>query len=252
MPKHRVTRRRVLTGVAGTAAMAGLTPFSGRADTPEVDALLVLAADISRSVDAGKFRLQRDGYASALTDRAVLSAIQRGKLKRIGLCFLEWSGGNEQQIVADWAVVGTANQQAAFAEQIRDAPRAFAGRTSISTGIDTAMSQLARAPFRADRRLIDISGDGTHNSGRSLLEAREEALAKDVTINALVILSEVPLAFNPAHTHPPGGLLAYFEDNVIGGPQAFALAAENFESFGQSIRTKLIREIAAAQSVDRA
>lgn len=232
--------------------MASVAPPWAHADTNDVDALLVLAADISRSVDSEKFRLQRDGYVAAITDREVLSAIKRGKLQRIALCFLEWSGAGEQYRVADWSQIGTAAQQTAFANQIREAPRAFAGRTSISTAIDTSLAELARAPFRSERKLIDVSGDGTHNSGRNLIDARDEALAKDVTINGLVILSAVPLAFNPAHTHPLGGLLSYFENNVIGGPQAFAIAAENFESFGQSIRTKLIREIASAHQPRRA
>ena len=100
---------------------------------------------------------------------------------------------------------------------------------------------LARAPFQAARRTIDISGDGTHNSGRGLLAAREDALAKGVTINGLVILSERPLPWNPEHTNPPGGLAKYFQDNVIGGPGAFVMVAENFQSFGQALICKADR-----------
>ena len=103
---------------------------------------------------------------------------------------------------------------------------------------------LARSPFQSDRRVIDVSGDGTNNSGRDVTAARDEAIAKGVTINGLVILSEVPLPTNPSHTHPPGGLTAYYENNVIGGPGAFVLEAENFEAFGQLIISKLIKEIA--------
>ena len=91
--------------------------------------------------------------------------------------------------------------------------------------------------------MIDVSGEGTNNAGRSLIEARDAALAKGITINGLAILSEFPLPSNPTHTHPPGGLLAYFENNVIGGPGAFALAAEGFEAFGASIASKLVKEI---------
>jgi hypothetical protein len=118
------------------------------------------------------------------------------------------------------------------------------GRTSISTGIDFAMTQLGRAPFKAERRIIDISGDGTHNSGRDVRAARDAAVAAGVTINALVILSAVPLPRFPEHTHPPGGLPNYFRQNVIGGEGAFLMVAESFQTFGRAIISKLIAEIA--------
>lgn len=124
-------------------------------------------------------------------------------------------------------------------------------RTAISTGIDFAMGHLARSPFGADRRVIDISGDGTNNAGRPVNDSRDEAVEKGVTINAIAILTATPLVYNPTHTHPPGGLRKYFEDNVIGGPAAFALEAENFEAFGQAIVQKLIKEIAAAPGITR-
>jgi hypothetical protein len=125
-----------------------------------------------------------------------------------------------------------------------EAPRAFADRTSISGGIDFAMAQFADAPFEARRRTIDVSGDGTNNSGRAVVSARDEAVAQGVTINGLVILSERPLTWNPEHTHPPGGLAQYFRDNVIGGPGAFVIVADSFQSFGQALINKLIAEIA--------
>jgi hypothetical protein len=106
------------------------------------------------------------------------------------------------------------------------------------------MGLISRSPFQSDRHVIDISGDGTNTNGRSVLDAREEALAKGATINGLVILSTEPLPSFPYHTHPPGGLAAYYENNVIGGPGAFVLTADGFETFGQSIISKLIKEIA--------
>jgi len=126
-----------------------------------------------------------------------------------------------------------------------EAPRAFADRTSISGGIDFAVAQLARSPYQAARRTIDISGDGNNNSGRDASVARDEALAKGVTINGLVILTEQPLSFSAEHTNPPGGLENYYRNNVVGGPGAFVMVAENFNSFGQAILNKLIAEIAA-------
>ena len=107
------------------------------------------------------------------------------------------------------------------------------------------MNLLSRSPFGAPRQIIDVSGDGTNNSGRDVTLARDAAIERGVIINGLVILSEIPLPTNPMHTHPPGGLTAYYENNVIGGPGAFVLEAQNFESFGQLLIQKLIKEIAA-------
>jgi Protein of unknown function (DUF1194) len=216
-----------------------------RAQEP-VDLLLVLAADVSRSVDHAKFQLQREGYAAAISDKRVLDAITAGRHRRIGVIFIEWSGSNAQQVVIDWTVIGDENSARKFGDQLLELRRSFAERTSISGGIDFSMTQLERAPFQSARRTIDVSGDGTNNSGRDVSLARDEAIAKGVTINGLVILSDRPMAWNPEHTNPPGGLVNYFRDNVIGGPGAFVVAAENFESFGQAIVKKLIAEIAEA------
>jgi len=146
--------------------------------------------------------------------------------------------------VMDWTHIGNAEEAQAVAQRIREAPRAFMGRTSISAAIDFGMAQLRRSPYQSDRRVIDVSGDGTNNSGRPVTEARDAAVAQGVTINGLVILSEIPLATNPMHTHPPGGLTSYYEKNVAAGPGAFVVEAENFEAFGQSLISKLIKEIA--------
>lgn len=227
----------------GLPSTPGADSAPGR---PEVDLLLVLAVDISRSVDEPKFRLQRDGYAAALTSPRVVAAIRSGLTQRIAIAFIEWSGVGEQTIVADWTLVGSRPDADALAARIRSAPRAFMGRTAIGSAIEFAMLQFPRSPFRAERRLIDVSGDGTSNSGSDVVEARRIALAQGVTINGLAILSEVPLSFNPLHTHPPGGLLNYYQTTVIGGANSFALAAEGHEAFGSAILAKLIKEIALA------
>lgn len=215
-------------------------------DRPEVDLLLVLAVDISRSVDEKKFRLQRDGYAGAIANPKVIAAIRSGLFGRIAISTIEWSGVAEQAIVADWTTVGTKEEAEALSQRIRGAPRAFMGRTAIGSAIEFATLQFPRSPYRAERHLIDVSGDGTNNSGMDLVEARQLALSQKITINGLAILSDEPLPFNPLHTHPPGGLLAYYENNVIGGPNAFALAAQGHEAFGTMILAKLIKEIALA------
>ena len=210
----------------------------------QVDLLLVLASDVSRSVDSTKFQLQRDGYAAAFSDARVLEAVSSGKRGRIAVCFVEWSGSTAQKVVIDWTVIKDAESGRQFGDKLVEIPRSFAERTSISGGIDFSMAQFERAPYEASRRTIDVSGDGTNNSGRDVRSARDEAVAKDVTINGLVILSERPLSWNPDHTHPPGGLQNYYRDNVIGGPGAFVMAAENFQSFGKALINKLIAEIA--------
>lgn len=231
-------------GLLFAAALSLWPATRGHADDGDVDLLLVLAADISRSVDAHKFRLQRDGYATAIADPHVIRAMTAGPSGRIAICFVEWAAAGDQTVVVDWGAIASATDAQAFAQRIRDAPRAFMGRTSISAALDFSMAQLARSPFRAPRRVIDVSGDGTNNAGGDVTVARDAVVAQGVTVNGLVILSAVPLPINPQHTHPPGGLTAYYENNVIGGPGAFVLEAENFESFGRSLISKLIKEIA--------
>ena len=211
----------------------------------EVDLLLVLSSDVSRSIDAPKFKLQRDGYAAATVNPRVVQAIRSGALGKIGVSFVEWSGVGAQKIVIDWAIIHDEASAKNFSTQVIEAPRAFAERTSISGGIDFAVAQLARSPYDAARRTIDISGDGNNNAGRNVTAARDEALAKGVTINGLVILTENPVPFSADHTDPPGGLENYYRNNVVGGPGAFVMVAENFDSFGQAILNKLIAEIVA-------
>ena len=211
----------------------------------QVDLLLVLASDVSRSVDHPKFLLQREGYAAAVSDPHVLEAIKSGPHQRIALCFVEWSGFGAQKLVIDWTMIDGAPAARKFGDQLIELPRSFADRTSISGGIEFAVAQLEHAPFEAPRRTIDVSGDGTNNAGRDVKLARDEALAKGIVINGLVILSDRPVPWNAEHTNPPGGLDKYYQDNVVGGPGAFVLVAENFNSFGRAIIKKLIAEIAA-------
>ena len=217
----------------------------------DVDLLLVLAVDVSRSIDQPKFLLQRDGYAAAVSNRAVLEAIRSGPHQKIGLEFVEWSGFGAQKLVIDWTMIDGANAARRFGDQVVEAPRSFADRTSISGGIEFAAAQLERSPFKAPRHIIDVSGDGTNNAGRDVGAARDAAVAKGITVNGLVILTDSQLLFNAEHTNPPGGLEKYYRDNVIGGPGAFVMVAEDFNAFGKAIVKKLIAEIAAAPSPRR-
>jgi hypothetical protein len=216
---------------------------AARAAEP-VDLLLVLAADVSRSVTEPKFKLQREGAAAAITHPDVVKAITSGPNRRIAVCFVEWATAGQQNIVIDWTLVDDGESARSFGDKLVELPRSFAGSTSISSAIDFAVVQLERAPFKAERRVIDVSGDGNNNSGRSVTEARDDALAKGITINALVILTPLAESFRPEHTNPPGGLEKYFQDNVIGGFGAFTVVAENHEAFGRALTKKLIAEIA--------
>ena len=223
-------------------ALALVAPAARGAEP--VDMLLVLAADVSRSVTEGKFKLQREGAAAALADPDVVRAVTSGPNRRIAVCFVEWATTGMQTVVVDWTLIADGDSARGFGDRLVEAPRSFIGSTSISSAIDFSVRQLERAPFTAERRVIDVSGDGNNNSGRSVTDARDDALAKGITINALVILTPLAESFRPEHTNPAGGLEKYFQDNVIGGYGAFTVVAEGHEAFGRALTKKLIQEIA--------
>ena len=231
--------RTILALVASVLVLGG----AARA-AEEVDLLLVLASDVSRSVDTRKFELQRQGYAAALSNPRVIDAIKSGPHGRIAICFVEWSGATSQKLVIDWTIISDMASARKIGDQMLELPRSFADRTSIAVGLEYSMLQLENSPFQAPRRTIDVSGDGTNNSGRDIASVRDEVLARGVTINGLVILSDTPLPWNPEHTNPPGGLDEYYRRNVTGGPGSFVMVAENHNSFGQAIVKKMIAEIA--------
>lgn len=211
-----------------------------------VDVALVLAADVSRSITNDEFQLQRQGYANGIANPAVIKAIRAGTHGAIALTFIEWSGAGEQQIVVDWQILRDDATAKGFVDALLEAPRSFYGRTSISAAIDFAMARLKESGVKADRQIIDVSGDGTNNGGRPLPDARAEALATGVTINGLAIIndrSELYGGFS-GHTNPPGGLPNWYRDNVIGGPGAFLLVVNDFESFSEAMTNKLLNEIA--------
>ena len=215
-------------GLTGPAA-------AQRGSGEPVDLALVLAVDASGSVDQIRFELQKQGYVAAFRHPRVLHAIQSGPTQSIAVIMMQWTGPSLQVIAVPWTKISDAASVSAFADRIAAAPRQlFGGGTSISGAIDTAMALLFDNPFQATRRVIDISGDGSNNRGRSVNQARDEAVRAGVGINGLPILALEP------------DLDRYFEQNVIGGPGAFVIAAKNFETFGDAILKKLIAEIANA------
>jgi hypothetical protein len=226
------------------ALVFALVLAAGAARAESVDVALVLAADVSRSIDDGEFQLQRRGYASAITNPRVLAAIAGGAHRAIALCFVEWSGPEEQAVVGKWTVIKDGESAAVFAATLIDAPRSFTGRTSISAGIDFSLAQFAQSGVQAERRIIDVSGDGTNNAGRAVTEARDEAVAQGVTINGLAIINARPEGYFFAHTQPPEGLPAYYQNNVVGGAGAFMLQVKDFTTFSDAITNKLLNEIA--------
>jgi hypothetical protein len=237
---------KTIAAVVG-ALLVLLVGIGTAARAEQVDLQLALIADVSRSVDNDEFLLQREGFASALTDPRVLSAIRSGAVGAIGVTFIEWSGDDEQKVVVDWTVIRDGESGAVVADQIRTAPRSFTGRTSISAAIDFTVRRFEASGLTSARKVIDVSGDGTNNAGRDVTSARDEAIAKGFVINGLAIINLNPNFGFIAHTQPPGGLPNYYRQNVMGGPGAFVLQIDDFHSFADAMATKLLNEIAVRE-----
>lgn len=210
-----------------------------------VDVALVLLSDVSRSVDDSEFRLEKQGYAAALQDKRVLDAIAGGPAGAIAVAYVEFAGAEEVSTVLDWRIVRTAADARALAEDLGKAPRSAWGRTSISAGIDHSASLLSEISAEPARRVIDVAGDGTNNGGRDVQAARDDALAKGITINGLAIINDNPANLAYAHVQPPGGLPAWYQANVTGGPGSFVLEVHSFQAFRDAMVRKLLSEIAA-------
>ncbi|MFT8245029.1 DUF1194 domain-containing protein [Roseomonas sp. BN140053] len=236
-------RRRSLLAT-GLVAAAGAAPFRpARAEEEPVDVALVLAVDVSRSVDEDEARLQREGYREAITDPRVVEAIRSGMIGAIGLAYVEWAGMDFQRLLIPWTRISGQEEANGWAEALARAPRISLSWTSISGGIEFARRTLAETPFEAMRRVIDVSGDGVNNSGPPAEEARDRAVAEGITINGLPIMNDRP-TFGRVSALP---LDQYYERSVIGGPGAFMISAEDFTAFGNAVRRKLVREIAGLE-----
>jgi hypothetical protein len=213
-------------------------PDSARAAT-EVDLALVLAVDVSRSMDPEEQELQRQGFVEAFRSPLVHDAIRGGMLGRISVTYLEWSGETDQKVVVPWTVLDGPDSASAFAERLALAPTGRIFQTSISGAIDVSARLLAESGVDALRRVIDISGDGPNSSGRTVSLARDDAVAKGITINGLPIMLKRPSGFGDMEH-----LDHYYRDCVIGGQGAFLVPVKERQQFGEAIRTKIIREIA--------
>jgi hypothetical protein len=222
---------------------ASLWPAMPRAGEP-VDLTLVLVSDVSRSVDDSEYDLEKQGYASALTDRDVMAAIKGGTVGAIAINYVEFASTYEVRTLLDWAVIRDEASAQAFVDKLMAVPRSAYGRTSISAGIEQAMKNLATSGYETTRHVIDVCGDGTNNNGREVAEVRDEAVEAGVTINGLAIINDHPVSWTYAHVQPPGGLTNYYRENVIGGPGSFVLEVHDFHTFGAAMTRKLINEIA--------
>ncbi len=240
----------MLGGAALTALMIvglGAATSAARGDEA-VDAAIVLAADVSRSIDDDEFELQRRGYAAAIVSDKLIEAIRSGPHGAIALAYVEWAGEGEQTIVVDWTVLRNSTDAAKFAAALVASPRSFLGRTAIGAALDFAMGLFAEGGIEADRKVIDVSGDGTSNQGRGPAEARDDAVKAGAVINGLSIFNRRAAAsggYLALHTNPPGGLAKYYHDNVIGGLGAFVLPIDDFGNFGDAMIRKLTAEIAS-------
>lgn len=206
----------------------------------KVDLELVLAADGSGSIDDEELRLQREGYAAAITNPRILDAIRSGFHQKIALVFVEWGGPFSQHTIVDWHVIDGSQSAAAFAAKLLAAPRAAESYNSISEAIAYSVELIQTNKYDGRRKIIDISGDGPQINGRPLPEARALAMLGGITINALVVASR-----GGGYPGPRGEpLIEHYLNDVIGGRGAFVHMAEGREGFAPAILKKMILEIA--------
>jgi hypothetical protein len=223
------------------ASIIGVLVLPGHARaTTEVDLALVLAVDISNSMDLEEQELQRSGFVEAFRSPLVHDAIRGGTLGRIAVTYMEWAGAGRQTVVVSWMTIEGAQGAVAFADQLARAPIQRGPRTSISGAIDFGVRLLEESHVEPLRRVIDVSGDGANNQGRPVTLARQVALARDITINGLPIMLKRANSFWDI-----ANLEAYYRDCVIGGAGAFMIPVRERHHFAEAIKTKIIREIAA-------
>jgi hypothetical protein len=207
---------------------------------PTVDVELVLAVDVSYSMDMDELAIQREGYAQAIVSKEFLQALKSGPNGKIAVTYFEWAASSDQKVIIPWRLIDGPETADAVASEILKTPIRRASRTSISGAIYFAMPLFNEDPYHGLRRVIDISGDGPNNNGAPVTVARDEALAKGIVINGLPIMVKEP----SYSTMDIDNLDYYYEDCVIGGPGAFVVTIKDREKFKEAIRTKLLLEVA--------
>jgi hypothetical protein len=234
-----------LVMAAGDAAgVAAPDPRSqlvgGKDNQPSVDVELVIAVDVSYSMDLDELAVQREGYAQAIVSKEFLQAMKSGPNSKVAVTYFEWSASSDQKIIIPWRVIDGPETADAVAAEIMKTPVRRGSRTSISGAINFAMPLFEENPYRGLRRVIDISGDGPNNNGAPVTGARDAALEKGITINGLPIMVKEP----SYSTMDIDNLDLYYEDCVIGGPGSFVVTIKDRDKFKEAIRTKLILEVA--------
>jgi hypothetical protein len=233
--------------VASLAAPNSASRLAQKASEAQVDVELVLAVDVSYSMDLEELAIQREGYAQAVISADFLNALKTGPHGKVAVTYFEWAAAHDQKIIIPWRIIDGPESADAVAAEIMKAPLRRASRTSISGAINFGMQVLSENPYKGLRRVIDISGDGPNNNGEPVLIARDAALEKGITINGLpVMVKQASYA-----TMDIEKLDLYYEDCVIGGPGSFVIPIKERVKFKEAIRTKLILEVAGLQPEGR-
>ncbi len=238
-------RRCLFRLAAPFLVCAALISTSARAEV-EVDLALVIAVDVSFSMDPDEQTLQREGFIEAFRSPVVHDAIRRGAVGRIAVTYMEWAGASDQRTLLPWTIIEGSDSANGFAEMLSRKPTRRASRTSISGALDFASKMQEESGVTALRRVIDVSGDGPNNQGRSVLAARADAIARGITINGL------PIMLKDAGYFDIQELDLYYRDCVIGGQGAFMVPAKDKEQFRDAVKTKIIMEIASMPTPGRA
>jgi hypothetical protein len=229
--------------VGSLAAPKSRTPVAEQPsdkDAAAVDVELVLATDVSYSMDMDELAVQREGYAQALVSKEFLQALKSLPHGKIAITYFEWAASSDQKIIIPWRLIDGPETADAVSAEIMKTPVRRASRTSISGAIYFAMPLFDENPYHGLRKVIDISGDGPNNNGAPVTGAREEALSKGIVINGLPIMVKEP----SYSTMDIDNLDWYYEDCVIGGPGSFVVPIKDREKFKEAIRTKLLLEVA--------
>src|SRR5215471_4683235 len=228
------------SAVRGIAAPAQKPEPVENQSAPTVDIELVIAVDVSYSMDPDELAVQREGYAQAIVSREFLQALRGGPTNKISVTYFEWSASSDQKIIIPWRVIDGPEAADAVANEIMNTPVRRGSRTSISGAILFAIPLFDEDPYQGLRRVIDISGDGPNNNGPPVTPTRDEALGRGIVINGLPIMVREP----SYSTTDIDNLDWYYEDCVIGGPGSFVVPIKDRERFKEAIRSKLIQEVA--------
>lgn len=231
---------RLFVYILSMIALVAAIPNAGHAGDIEVDAELVLAVDVSRSMTPNELEIQRRGYAAALASDEVISAITGGLIGRVAIIYVEWAGYYSHRVIVDWRVISSKNDAQAFADELTAKFDSSLRRTSISGALDYASKLFETNAYISNRQIIDISGDGPNNQGRAVLEARAEALEKGIVINGLPLMTKEGMG-SIFHLD---NLDDYYRNCVIGGPGSFVLPVTDWQQFPAAVRHKIVLELA--------